>query len=243
MILPVSGRPTIRRTVFACRDIWGRTRRSGSLLIAGVAGLRRRVLGQPAAAPGPPGRTARQAGERTSAASTRSAATGRRRRSATTSTPTCTCCSPWRRVPLPVGGGLRPAGLRPGHGRRNGDLRRRCWRSASSTPGASASSAGPDARRRVGGRRGAVRRGRGGRRRAGGRRGSTATMSSTWRVAPHLVRPEHPGAEPGGDRRRGQRALEPVVERHVEGLADEVLVGQRHQHRPAGRRPARRAGG
>ena len=45
---------------------------------------------------------------------------------------------------------------------------------------------------------------------------------------------EHPGAVPRGDRARGQRPHQPLVEGAVEGLADEVLVGQRDQHRPAG---------
>ena len=35
--------------------------------------------------------------------------------------------------------------------------------------------------------------------------------------------------------RRGQRAFEAVADRRVEGFADEVLVGQRDQYRPAGR--------
>ncbi len=50
-----------------------------------------------------------------------------------------------------------------------------------------------------------------------------------------LVHAVDPGAVPGADRGGGERADEPLPHRPVEGLADEVLVGQRHQHRPAGR--------
>ena len=64
-------------------------------------------------------------------------------------------------------------------------------------------------------------------------------MSSTWRVGAHLVGAEHPRPEPGARPRSPPACREPLVERDVERLADEVLVRQRDQHRPAGRRPAR----
>jgi hypothetical protein len=49
-----------------------------------------------------------------------------------------------------------------------------------------------------------------------------------------VVRAEHAGAVPGGDRRGRERALQALVGGQVQGLADEVLVRQRHQHRPPG---------
>ena len=52
----------------------------------------------------------------------------------------------------------------------------------------------------------------------------------------HLVDPVDLRAQPGRDRRRRQRARQPFLHRLVERLADEVLVRQGDQHRPAGRR-------
>src|SRR5215467_12971808 len=52
---------------------------------------------------------------------------------------------------------------------------------------------------------------------------------------PNLMCAEHAGAMPSRHRGRRERAVQPLVEWYVEGLADEVLVGQRDQNRPAGR--------
>ena len=51
----------------------------------------------------------------------------------------------------------------------------------------------------------------------------------------HLVGAEHAGARRGREGGGGEGALQPVGDlRDAERLADEVLVRQRHQHRPAG---------
>ena len=49
-----------------------------------------------------------------------------------------------------------------------------------------------------------------------------------------VVHAEDAGAEPGADRQGGDRALGALADRQGEGLADEVLVRDRDQDRPAG---------
>ena len=69
-----------------------------------------------------------------------------------------------------------------------------------------------------------------------------AAISTTRRVGRDLVGAEDRRALPGRDGGRGQGALQPLIDRQVQGLADEVLVGQRHQHRPTGGDQLRRCG-
>ena len=52
---------------------------------------------------------------------------------------------------------------------------------------------------------------------------------------PHVVRAEDRGAQPRGDRGRREAPLEAVVGRQVQALADEILAGQRLQHRKSDR--------
>ena len=81
---------------------------------------------------------------------------------------------------------------------------------------------------------GGLRRGRGGRRRAAGRRGSRRPCRGS-AGSPRTSWARNTRApEPGRHRGRRQRADQPLADRQVERLADEVLVGQRDQHRPAG---------
>src|ERR1700722_62947 len=49
-----------------------------------------------------------------------------------------------------------------------------------------------------------------------------------------LMHSEDAGTQPGADGRGGQRPGQPLVRGNVQRLPDEVLVGQGHQHRPAG---------
>jgi hypothetical protein len=48
------------------------------------------------------------------------------------------------------------------------------------------------------------------------------------------VDPEDLGSEPRAQGRRRQRAGQPVTDRKIQRLADEVLAGKADQHRPAG---------
>ena len=49
-----------------------------------------------------------------------------------------------------------------------------------------------------------------------------------------LMHPEHGGPVGGGQRRRGQGALQAFGQSHTQSLPDEVLVAQRHQDGPSG---------
>ena len=71
----------------------------------------------------------------------------------------------------------------------------------------------------------------------------TSTMSTTWRVSTTSCTRKIRAPCMRRDRGGGEGPGEAFADGQVERLPHEVLVGQRDQHRPAGRRPSRRAAG